>query len=96
MNIKLTELNKIKTKVSILKTGLEESIKKENNLNNQQFKAKIHLKRAEKLIIGLREEAESWDSISKDLIVEEKNTKGNIFITAACIAYLGPFFQNYR
>ena len=58
--------------------------------------AKIQLSRAELLANGLNVEAERWTIKKKELGASLINLIGNILISAAYIAYLGPFTSNYR
>lgn len=58
--------------------------------------AKIQLNRAELLANGLNVEAERWSIKKKELGASLINLIGNILISAAYIAYLGPFTSNYR
>lgn len=58
--------------------------------------AEVQLNRAEKLVQGLSSEAERWAVSQQNLEDDLHNLTGNILLTAACIAYLGPFTAVYR
>lgn len=57
---------------------------------------KARLIRAEKLTTLLKDEGERWVVSVADLNVEVKNLTGDVFISAACISYCGPFTGVYR
>ncbi len=75
---------------------MQESQMKEKQLEGQMELAKIQLNRAELLAEGLNLEAERWNIKKKELGASLVNLIGNILISAAYIAYLGPFTSNYR
>jgi dynein heavy chain len=58
--------------------------------------AEVQLGRAEKLLKGLGSESVRWKQKAEDLTHDLDNVAGNIIITAAIIAYLGPFTFEYR
>jgi len=54
------------------------------------------LDRAEKLITGLGGEKARWSEIAADLLITLKSVVGDVLLSAAIIAYLGPFDIHFR
>ncbi len=48
------------------------------------------------MLSGLGNESKRWEVKARDLKDDFKNLTGNILISAALMAYLGPFTLNYR
>jgi dynein heavy chain len=65
-------------------------------LTQQKDKIEIQLQRAEKLVVGLADEATRWDQSVTVLEVDLKNLVGNIIVAAGCTSYVGPFTSKYR
>ena len=93
---KQASLKEIQDTVNDLRRNLENSTRRADMLNQQQETAKVQLVRAEKLVNGLANEAERWKMNAAKLSEDLKNLTGNILLSAASIAYLGPFTQGYR
>jgi len=56
----------------------------------------IKIDRAEKLISGLGGEKIRWTQNVKDLTDTYDNIVGDVLLSAAVVAYLGPFEMAYR
>ena len=82
--------------VQDLEKKFEMSVKKAEVLKMQKNTAELQLSRAEKLVSGLAGEAERWKVSEAQLKDDFKNITGNMLISAASIAYLGPFIFSYR
>lgn len=54
------------------------------------------LDRANRLTTALAEEESRWTSIIKDLTSELWTIAGDVLLSAASVAYLGPFAGAYR
>lgn len=52
--------------------------------------------RAEKLVVGLADEAHRWTDTVKVLEVDLTNLVGNIILAAGYISYVAPFTAKYR
>jgi len=52
--------------------------------------------RAEKLVVLLADEGVRWQETVEIMDVEIEELVGNVFISAACIAYFGAFTGTYR
>ena len=93
---KQAELKEVQDKLSNLKSTLDQMEKKKISLEQQVDLVGKKLKRAEQLIGGLGGEKDRWtDAVDfyKNKIV---NVTGDILISAATIAYLGPYMSTYR
>lgn len=96
LSTKMSALKEIQDTVNDLKRNLDNSIHREESLKQQQKTAEIQLERAKKLVNGLSSEAERWKQSADRLESDKKNLVGNILLSAAFIAYLGPFTSKYR
>jgi dynein heavy chain len=56
----------------------------------------VQLIRAEKLVVGLADEATRWTETVKVLEVDLVNLVGNIILAAGYISYVAPFTSKYR
>ena len=57
---------------------------------------KVKIVRAEKLISGLGGEKTRWTQNVETLSETYDNIVGDVLLSAACVAYLGPFIMDYR
>ena len=96
LSTKMAALKEVQDTVNELKRNLDNSVHREESLKQQQKTAEIQLERAKKLVNGLSSEAERWKQSADRLEADKKNLVGNILLSAAFIAYLGPFTSNYR
>lgn len=96
MNTKLKELDNVKEVVNNLRMKLNSSLEREANLEDEQRRAKLHLERAEKLLIGLAEESKRWQEYAISLRGDEKNLIGDILLASAGTSFCGPFNQKFR
>ncbi len=93
---KMTELNEIKAKVAKLKADCDVMQAERNRLAEEMSVTRRRLARAEELMGLLSDEDARWNS-AVDRIKEDGNKLvGNVFLSAACISYLGPFTGPYR
>ena len=65
-------------------------------MTKQKETIEVQLGRAEKLVVGLADEAERWSQTVKVLEVDLVNLVGNIVLAAGYISYVGPFTAKYR
>ena len=89
-------MREIKAKVADLDKQLKDSTMREENLKNEDARAKKQLERANLLVEGLADESKSWEVTRLKLKEDEKNLVGNMLAAAASLAYLGPFTADYR
>jgi len=83
-------------KIAELRESFEASNQQKKDLQNQQEECKSKLLRAETLINNLSGEKGRWETTLVDVLEKEKNLTGDILISAASVAYMGPFPQEYR
>ena len=92
----MAKLKEVQDTVTELNRKLDTSVKKAENLKLQMHNATIQLARAEKLLNGLGSESERW-KVSADQLQEDlTNVTGNMLLSAAFLAYLPAFSQEYR
>lgn len=82
--------------VAALDANLERSKQKLKQLNDDKAKIEVQLNRAEKLVVGLADEASRWTQTVKVLEVDLINLIGNIILAAGFISYVGTFTSKYR
>ena len=93
---KRDELKKIQDRVAELQKQYDESVTKKEDLESRKQSTQLRLERAQKLIGGLGSEAERWTALSTELENDLTNLVGNVLLSAACVAYVGPFTGEYR
>lgn len=96
MRVKTQALQKVKDLIHTLQTNYNKSLRTLEELNAQKQKIEIQLIRAEKLVVGLADEATRWTETVKVLEVDLKNLVGNIVLAAGYISYVAPFTSKYR
>lgn len=65
-------------------------------LTKQKETIELQLGRAEKLVVGLADEASRWKQTVAVLEVDLFNLVGNVLLAAGYISYVGPFTAQYR
>ena len=70
--------------------------KEQYELITKQELTKDRLERAEKLTYLLEDEGKRWAITVKELEIELTNLVGDVFLSAACISYCGPFTGIFR
>jgi dynein heavy chain, axonemal len=86
----------VQEEVAALDANLERSKQKLKQLNDDKAKIEVQLNRAEKLVVGLADEAARWTQTVKVLEVDLVNLIGNIILAAGFISYVGTFTAKYR
>ncbi|CAG0920877.1 unnamed protein product [Notodromas monacha] len=72
------------------------NIKRKKELEDELSLCSQKLDRAEKLIDGLGGEKERWSQCAEELGNRYTNITGDVMVSAAIIAYLGPFTADFR
>ncbi|ESO89348.1 hypothetical protein LOTGIDRAFT_210379 [Lottia gigantea] len=89
-------LQEVEEGIATLQAKYEDCVRKKEELENKCEQCEARLGRADQLIGGLADEKTRWkvsvDSLEK--IVD--NIVGDVLISSAYIAYLGPFTGEYR
>lgn len=96
MKVKTRELEEVKAVVGGLQARLDSSVERERHLEEEQRRAKLHLERAEKLLVGLSEESVRWQQYAVGLREDEKNLVGDMLLASAYVSFAGPFSQQFR
>jgi len=89
-------LQKVRDTIHQLQSNYRASQRKLEDLTKQKETIEIQLGRAEKLVVGLADEAARWRETVKVLEVDLVNLVGNIILAAGYISYVGPFTSKYR
>jgi dynein heavy chain len=93
---KAMALAEVESQLDKLKQQYEESISSKKQLSEKIEESTRRLQRASKLTLALADEQVRWTS-SVSVFDEQINALvGNIFLSAACVAYYGAFTASYR
>ena len=96
LSAKTRELEEIKEKVGKLKADCEVVQNERNKLSEEMSVTRRRLTRAEELMGLLIDEDERWNGAVERMEEDAGKLVGNVFLSAACISYLGPFTGPYR
>lgn len=83
-------------KLAAMEADLQTNTEKKVKLEGEVQLCSIKLERAEKLIGGLGGEKVRWTETAQRLKDAYAHLVGDMIISAAIIAYLGPFTSAYR
>jgi dynein heavy chain, axonemal len=89
-------LNKELDKLDELKKSVNKCKAEKEKLDKEIKLTEIRLVRAEKLTTGLADEHRRWGENIEILDSKIRKLTGDVFISAACISYYGPFTGVYR
>lgn len=89
-------LQKVRDLIHKLQSNYQASQRKLEDLTKQKETIEIQLGRADKLVVGLADEAERWKLTVKVLDVDLLNLVGNVMLGAGYLSYVGPFTSKYR
>eukprot|EP00961_Rhodomonas_salina_P104508 1406944-Rhodomonas_salina.1 len=93
---KKANLAKVQEKVAALQAQLNAALTEKKSLSDQADLCEARLSRAGKLTAALGDEQVNWTEQSKVLAEQLERLVGDIFVAAACVAYVGPFTMSYR
>ncbi|KAK3263038.1 hypothetical protein CYMTET_28136, partial [Cymbomonas tetramitiformis] len=96
LEVKRAALKEVSDKIAKLNEGLQESKAKKAGLEEEVANCTAKLDRASKLISGLGGEKARWTQVGADLGVLYTNLVGDMVLSAAIIAYMGPYTAKYR
>ena len=96
LSAKTKELNEIKAKVAKLKADCDVMQAERNRLAEEMSITRRRLSRAEELMGLLIDEDARWNAAVERIKEDSHKLVGNVFLSAACISYLGPFTGPYR
>lgn len=89
-------LQELMDKLAAMESDLQTNTEKKVKLEGEVQLCSIKLERAEKLIGGLGGEKVRWTETAQRLKDAYAHLVGDMIISAAIIAYLGPFTSAYR
>ncbi|KAG2485619.1 hypothetical protein HYH03_015682 [Edaphochlamys debaryana] len=90
------KLKAVEDKIALLESQYEEATGKKAQLAQQVLRCTVQLQRADKLIGGLGGERVRWQATVDQLAHDLVNVVGDVVLSAATIAYSGPFTPVYR
>lgn len=90
------ELKSVTDKLANLSGQLEAKQEEKANLESNMKLTELKIDRAAKLIAGLGGEKERWIQNVENLTSTYDNIVGDVLLSAAYVAYLGPFSLDYR
>ena len=94
--VKQAELKEVLDKLAALDADLQGKKAKKEQLEADVEMCTVKLDRAQKLISGLGGEKTRWSACAEELGEEYEKLTGDVVLSAAQVAYLGAFTQNYR
>mmetsp|Transcript_3023 Transcript_3023/g.9072 ORF Transcript_3023/g.9072 Transcript_3023/m.9072 type:complete len:4073 (+) Transcript_3023:47-12265(+) len=94
--VKQAELREVMDKLATMEAKLADLAKTKQELEAKYDDCNAKLERAEKLMGGLGGEKTRWGEISASLGPKYKRLVGDVLLSSAVIAYLGPFTIPFR
>ena len=94
--VKEGELKEVKDKVAELEAACAAMEHEKQSLEEEMDRCEKRMGRAEKLVVLLEDEGVRWQETVAIMEKEIEELVGNVFISAACIAYFGAFTGIYR
>lgn len=96
LRIKQASLQKVRDHIHQLQANYTKSQRTLDKLQKEKETVETQLERANKLVVGLADEASRWKESVKVLEVDLINLVGNIMLGAGYISYVGTFTSKYR
>jgi dynein heavy chain len=96
LKIKQADLQTLVDKLKTMEDGLESSMKRKKQLEEEVLLCTQKLERAEKLIGGLGGENARWTEVKDQLGEQYVYLLGDMLISAGAVGYLGVFTAGYR
>jgi dynein heavy chain len=96
LKAKQDKLQEVENQIKELQNQYEFSVSEKKKLEHSMQQTSSRLKRASKLTTALADEQIRWQESIKMFDKELEHVIGNVFISAACVAYFGAFPSNYR
>ena len=96
LNEKQANLQNVQDKVAELESQLNAALEEKKSLSDQADLCQARLARAGKLTSALGDEQVNWTDLSVSLTGQLEKLVGDVFLSAACVAYVGPFTGIYR
>jgi len=89
LQVELDKVQALEDKLTEVKNELEST-------NNEIEKTNLRISRASVLTVGLKDEHARWEVAIEKLNESIGHVLGDVFLSAACISYYGPFTGVYR
>jgi dynein heavy chain len=96
LNKKLEDLRAVQEYVANLTANKNRLQAQKDDLEFTMNRDEARMKRAEKLVVLLADEAVRWKDTVESLDIEIEQLVGNVFLSCACISYFGAFTGVYR
>ncbi|CAF0752073.1 unnamed protein product [Brachionus calyciflorus] len=96
LKAKQDKLAQVENQIKELQSQYEHSVSEKKKLEHSIQQTSSRLKRASKLTTALADEQVRWKESIVQFDKELDHVVGNVFISAACVAYFGAFPSNYR
>lgn len=96
LDIKLKEVAEINAKLDGLNKSLSDAVAMATKLGDDLDSCKKQLYRAEKMIVGLQGEKDSWTETVAKLGVDLTMITGDSLIASGALSYNGPFVAKFR
>jgi dynein heavy chain len=96
LNEKKSNLKRVQDKVAQLEEQLNAALTEKQSLSDLAALCQARLNRAGKLTAALGDEQVNWTEQSGTLNDQLEKLVGDVFLAAACVAYVGPFTGVYR
>ena len=93
---KRAELEKVTNTIRRLQEMYDQKIAEKQSLEARKKECELKLDRAQKLVVGLKDEKERWGIEIQELSKGGVYLAGDSVIAAAMVAYSGPFTSEYR
>lgn len=93
---KTAALQEVEAQLEVLKQTYENSIASKQQLSDNMDQTTQRLARASKLTTALADEQVRWAESVELLNLQIESLIGNVFLSAACVAYFGAFSAVYR
>ncbi|CAL1541921.1 unnamed protein product [Lymnaea stagnalis] len=93
---KQQKLATVEAKIAELQKTYDDSVAEKQKLERNIATTAGRLKRSSKLTTALADEQIRWQESVADFEVQIHNVVGDVFISAACVAYYGAFTSVYR
>ena len=90
------QLAEVIAKVNQLQATCDATMVEKQKLQDAADQTARRLLTADKLTSGLADESVRWTATAGDLRVELEGLTGSVFVSAAFVAYAGPFTAEYR
>lgn len=96
LRVKQEKLAQVEAEIKELQNQYDASVTEKKKLEHSIQQTSSRLKRASKLTTALADEQVRWKENIVQYDNELSHVVGNVFISAACVAYFGAFPSNYR